>query len=59
MPFARHINKDIEKGMKLLADKILTGAAMENYYAKTKIPRMVYMQAAHMLFRKSLKKNGN
>jgi multimeric flavodoxin WrbA len=58
VPFAKQINRDIEKGVKLLADRILTGEAMENYYAKTRIPRMVYMQAAHMLFRRALKKNG-
>jgi hypothetical protein len=32
---------------------------MDNYYAKTRIPRMVYLQAAHISFRRTLKKNGN
>ena len=59
MPILKLLNGDIQKGMKKMADKILMGEAMENYYAKTKVPRMIYLQAAHMLFRKELKKNGN
>ncbi len=58
MPILKLLNRDIKKGMAKLADKILRGEAMENYYAKTKIPRMIYLQAAHMLFRRTLKKNG-
>ena len=50
---------DIEKGLHRLADRIRDGAAMNNYYAKTVIPRAVYLQAAHMSFRKTLRKNGN
>ena len=50
---------DIEKGLHRLADRIRDGAAMDNYYAKTVIPRAVYLQAAHMSFRKTLRKNGN
>ena len=42
-----------------LADHLRRGEAMGNYYAKTVIPRAVYLQAAHMSFRKTLKKNGN
>ena len=53
------IHRDIEKGLHRLADHIRDGAAMDNYYAKTAIPRAVYLQAAHMSFRKTLRKNGN
>ena len=52
------LHRDIEKGLHQLADHIRKGAAMGNYYAKTLIPRGVYLQAAHMTFRKTLKKNG-
>ena len=53
------LHQDIEKGLHRLADRIRDGAAMDNYYAKTVIPRAVYLQAAHMSFRKTLRKNGN
>ena len=53
------LHQDIEKGLHRLADHIRQGTAMGNYYAKTVIPRAVYLQAAHMSFRKTLKKNGN
>ena len=53
------VNKDIDKGLEQLADHICRGEAMENYYAQTKIPRVVYQQAAHMMFRQTLKENGN
>ena len=53
------LHQDIEKGLHRLADHIRRGEAMGNYYAKTVIPRSVYLQAAHMSFRKTLKKNGN
>ena len=53
------LHQDIEKGLHRLADHLRSGAAMGNYYAKTVIPRSVYLQAAHMSFRKTLKKNGN
>ena len=53
------LHQDIEKGLHRLADHIHRGEAMGNYYAKTVIPRAVYLQAAHMSFRKTLKKNGN
>lgn len=53
------LHQDMEKGLHRLADHIRSGAAMANYYAKTVIPRSVYLQAAHMSFRKTLKKNGN
>ena len=53
------LHRDIEKGLHRLADHLRRGEAMGNYYAKTVIPRAVYLQAAHMSFRKTLKKNGN
>ena len=52
------LHRDMEKGLTRLADHIRQGTAMGNYYAKTVIPRAVYLQAAHMSFRKTLKKNG-
>ena len=52
------LHQDMEKGLHRLADHIRQGTAMGNYYAKTVIPRSVYLQAAHMSFRKPLKKNG-
>ena len=55
LPLHRHITK----GLCTLADHIRRGEAMENYYARTRIPRTVYLQAAHISFRKTLKKNGN
>ena len=55
LPLHRHITK----GLCTLADHIRRGESMENYYAKTRIPRTVYLQAAHISFRKTLKKNGN
>lgn len=58
MPVKRGLNKDIGKGLERLADHIRMGGSMENYYAQTRIPRMVYQQAAHMSFRKTLKENG-
>ena len=51
-------SKDIGKGLEVLADNIRNGESMENYYAKTRIPRLVYLQAAHMMFRQTLKENG-
>ena len=48
----------LKKGLKWLADSIRKYKAMENYYAKTRIHRVVYLQAAHMMFRRTLKKNG-
>ena len=53
------LHRDIEKGLHRLADHLRRGEAMGNYYAKTVIPRAVYLQAAHMSFRKTLRKNGN
>ena len=53
------VNKDIEKGLEQLADHIRRSEAMENIYAQTKIPRVVYQQAAHMSFRQTLKQNGH
>lgn len=55
LPLHQHITTGLEK----LADHIRRGEAMDNYYAKTRIPRLVYLQAAHISFRRTLKKNGN
>ena len=58
MPLKTGLNKDIGRGLELLADAIRRGGTMDNYYAKTRIPRVVYQQAAHINFRKTLKENG-
>lgn len=58
MPLKNGPNKDIGAGLELLASTIQKGFSMGNYYAKTKIPRVVYQQAAHINFRKTLKENG-
>ena len=55
LPLHQHITTGLEK----LADHIRAGEAMDNYYAKTRIPRLVYLHAAHISFRRTLKKNGN
>ena len=55
LPLNKGLNKDIGKGLKVLAYNIRNGESMENYYAKTRIPRAVYLQAAHMMFRRTLK----
>ena len=57
MPLKKGFNKDIGKGIEQLANAIARGEVTDNYYAKTKIPRAVYLMAAHMSFRKTLKKN--
>lgn len=51
------LNKDIGKGLETLAKAISEQRKIDNYYAKTKIPRIVYLKAAHMTFRKALKEN--
>ena len=53
------LHQHITKGLHTHADHIRRGEAMDNYYAKTRIPRMVYLQAAHITFRSTLKKIGN
>lgn len=55
LPLHQHITKGLQK----LADHIRAGEAMGNYYAHTRIPRLVYLHAAHISFRRTLKKNGN
>lgn len=58
MPLKKGLNKDIGMGLEVLADNIRKAESMENYYAKTRIPRVVYLQAAHMMFRQTMKENG-
>ena len=53
------LHQHMTKGLQTLADHIRRGKAMDNYYARTRIPRFVYLQAAHISFRRTLKKNGN
>ena len=52
------VNRDVGKGLRQLADNIRRGRVMENYYAKSMIPRIAYLLAAHNLFRRTLKENG-
>lgn len=52
------VNKDVDTGLAKLASAINQRKTIENYYTKTMIPRAVYLQAAHMSFRKTLKENG-
>ena len=49
------LNKDIGKGLETLAKAISEQKTIDNYYAKTRIPRIVYLKAAHMTFRRLLK----
>ena len=57
MPLKTGFNKDIGKGLETIAKAISEQKKIDNYYAKTKIPRIVYLKAAHMTFRKILKEN--
>lgn len=52
------LNKDIGNGFENLALAVSKGERMENYYSRTAIPRLLYIKAAHMTFRKTMKKNG-
>ncbi|MEE1085919.1 MAG: hypothetical protein U0L05_01930 [Schaedlerella sp.] len=58
LPLNKGLNKDLGLGIEKLARAILTCEILGNYYCKTKIPRFAYLQAAHMMFRKTMKKNG-
>lgn len=55
IPLEKILNKDIWRGISKLAYAVQNKESMENYYTKTKIPRTVYLKAAHMTFNKSLK----
>lgn len=57
LPLKTGVNKDIGKGLETLARAISEQRQIEDYYAKTKIPKIVYLKAAHMSFRKMLKGN--
>ena len=57
MPLKSGFNKDIGRGLETLAKAVLEQKCMDNYCAKTRIPRIVYLEAAHMTFRKTLKEN--
>ena len=59
LPLKKGLHRSIGQGLERLADHIRRGTPMGNCYANTKIPRAVHLQAAHMTFRKTLKKNGN
>ena len=58
-PLKKGLHRSIGQGLERLANHIRRGTHMGNCYANTKIPRVVYLQAAHMTFRRTLKKNGN
>ena len=51
------VNKDVKAGIAKLIKSIRNKDVMENYYTKTVVPRAVYLQAAHISFRKTLKAN--
>lgn len=55
MSLEKGLLKDVGKGLRILAKAIVNRKKMKNYYAKTLIPRVIYMQAAHVTFRKSMK----
>ena len=57
MHFKTGLNKDIGEGLEALAKAISGQKKRDNYYAKTKTSRIVYLKAAHMTFRKALKEN--
>ena len=58
MPLKKGFNKAIGLGLEKLARCIVKGTAIENIYAKTSIPRWIYLKAAHSMFRNILKENG-
>ena len=53
------LHQHITPGLETLAAHIRAGEAMHNYYARTRSPRLVYHHAAHISFRRPLKKPGN
>ena len=58
LSLTKGLNKNIEEGISKLALAISQEKTIENEYCKTAIPRIVYLKAAHMTFRKTMKKNG-
>ena len=59
LPMKTLLHHGIGTGLQKLASHIRRGESMGNVYANTRIPRAVYKLAAHITFRKTLKKNGN
>lgn len=58
MPLKNFLLKDVADGFEKLAGAIASGNRMENYYTKTRIPRGLYLKAAHMTFDQTAKANG-
>lgn len=58
MSLDKGLNKDVGKGLNELTEAIVKGKIMGNYYAKTMIPRVVYLKAAHAMFNRTLNENG-
>ena len=58
VPCTGWLHKDVKKGIGILADAIAKQRIMDNYYAKTKLPRAAYLNIAHISFKKQMKENG-
>lgn len=58
MPLKKGFNKEVGLALERLAKAVKEGGCVENMFAQTKIPRFIYLQAAHSLFRKTMKENG-
>ncbi len=58
MSLKKGFNKAIGEGLEKLARCVVKGTATTNIYAKTSIPRWIYLKAAHSMFRNILKENG-
>ena len=57
VPCTGWLHKDVKKGLDLLAKTIAGQEIMDNYYAKSKLPRFAYLNIAHVSFKKQLKEN--
>ena len=58
MPLKKGPNREIGLGLERLGKAVKEGTCIENLYAQTKIPRIIYLKAAHSLVRKTMKENG-
>lgn len=58
LPMKSGPNKNIGKGIEKLAEAIRERQHIENCFAQSGIPRVIYMQAAHTLWAKTAKANG-
>lgn len=58
MPVKNVLLKDVIRGIEKLAYAITCHKKLKNYCTKTRIPREIYLKAAHMNFDKTAKENG-